>query len=187
MPVANSRTRHRGGSSAKAKSKTTGAQRTPVRRRSAQALLALQAFAELRQYFSRDTQLVQALSWDEATIASWRREEVVRPQAMKVAQVLLLHEAAREASAYMECDAQVGEWLNAPLPNLRGATPANWVRLHGPAGLAELTRGLVEWMPRIREDDLQAIDPDAAIEYLDSAAKHDYGARELRRMLSERG
>jgi hypothetical protein len=35
------------------------------------------------------------------------------------------------------------------LPNLRGATPAQWLVARGHRGLRELTYGLVDWMPRL--------------------------------------
>ena len=155
------------------------------RERSPQASLALDAFYDLRRFFSNDVQLAQALGWDEATAAKWRDRLVVRPQRIKAMQVLQLAELAREARAYVESDTDVGEWLNAPLPNLRGSSPARWVRSRGPIGLRELTHGMVDWMPRLPDRDLEPIDAEQAREYLDEAAEHDEGAAELRRMLAD--
>lgn len=156
-----------------------------ARERSPQASLALDAFGNLRRFFSHDVQLAQALGWDEATAAQWRDRQVVRPQRTKVMQVLQLAELGREARAYMETNEDVGEWLNAPLPNLRGSSPSRWLRSRGPIGLRELTRGMVDWMPRPPDRDLEPIDAEGARANLDEAAKHDEGAAELVRMLSE--
>lgn len=187
MSAAHTRTRGRVGrkypASARTKASTAAIQAN--RQRSARATRALEAFADLRRFFASDSQLAEALTWDEATVAKWRDHLVVRPQVIKVMQVLLLDEIALEARAYMRSDSDVGSWLNAPTPNLRGATPARWVRQRGHVGVTELTHGLVDWMPRIPERDLRAIDPDAALAYLDAAVETDEGARELKRMLSD--
>src|SRR5258708_2287494 len=100
--------------------------------RSQQATLALDALCLLLPFFGHDAHLAQALGWDEATAAQWRDRRVVRPQRIKAMQVLLLYEAAQEARAYLESDTNVGEWLNAPMPNLRGNSPARWIRTRGP-------------------------------------------------------
>jgi hypothetical protein len=100
-------------------------------------------------------------------------------------QVALLAELAREARAYLDTDANVGDWLNAPSPNLRGTSPARWLRSRGHIGLRELTFGLVDWMPRLPDTDLEPIDEERARAYLEEAADHDEGAAELKRMLAE--
>ncbi len=102
-------------------------------------------------------------------------------------QVLLLHEIAREARAYLERDTDVGEWLSAPLPNLRGSSPARWVRERGRIGLRELTHGMVDWMPRVPDRELEAVNDEDAMAYLDAATEHDAGAREFKRMLADLG
>lgn len=163
-----------------------GATQPVARERSRVAVLALDAFGELRHFFSHDVQLAQALNWDEATAAQWRNRLVVRPQRTKVRQVLLLNELAGEARAYLATDTDVGEWLNAPLPNLRGKSPANWIRSRGRIGLRELTHGMVDWMPRVPDRDLEPIDSAEAQVYLDETAGHDPGAAELKRMLAAR-
>jgi hypothetical protein len=156
-----------------------------ARERSQQATLALDAFGELRRFFVHDAHLAHALGWDEATAAQWRDRCVIRPQRIKALQVLLLYEAAQEARAYLESDTNVGEWLNAPMPNLRGSSPARWIRTRGPIGLRELTRGMVDWMPRLPDRDLEPINAQEAMAYLDEAAEHDEGAAELKRMLAD--
>ena len=161
------------------------ATRSAGRERSPQASLALDAFCDLRRFFNHDVQLAQALGWDEATAAKWRDRLVVRPHRIKAMQVLQLAELAREARAYTESDTDVGEWLNAPLPNLRGNSPARWVRSRGSIGLRELTHGMVDWMPRLPDRDLEPIDVERARAYLDEAAERDEGAAELRRMLAD--
>jgi hypothetical protein len=161
------------------------ATRSAGREPSPQAALALDAFCDLRRFFTRDVQLAQALGWDEATAAKWRDRLVVRPHRIKAMQVHQLAELAHEARAYLQSDTAVGEWLNAPLPNLRGSSPARWVRSRGPVGLRELTYGMVDWMPRLPDRDLEPIDADQARAYLDEASEHDEGAAELRRMLSD--
>ena len=161
------------------------ATRSERRERSPQAELALDAFCDLRRFFTRDVQLAQALGWDEATAAKWRDRLVVRPQRIKAMQVRQMAELAHEARAYLQSDMAVGEWLNAPLPNLRGSSPARWVRTRGPVGLRELTHGMVDWMPRLPDRDLEPVDAEQARAYLDEAAEHDAGAAELRRMLSD--
>jgi hypothetical protein len=155
-----------------------------ARERSRVATLALDAFGELRRFFGHDVQLAQALNWDDATAAQWRDRLVVRPQRTKVRQVLLLNELAGEARAYLATDTDVGDWLNAPLPNLRGSSPANWIRSRERIGLRELTHGMVDWMPRLPDRDLEPIDAQEAQAYLDEAAGHDAGAAELKRMLA---
>lgn len=157
-----------------------------ARERSRVAILALDAFGDLRRFFSHDVQLAQALNWDDATAAQWRDRLVVRPQRTKVRQVLLLNELAGEARAYLATDTDVGEWLNAPLPNLRGSSPANWIRSRGRIGLRQLTHGMVDWMPRLPDHDLEPIDAEEAQAYLDEAAGYDAGAAELKQMLAAR-
>jgi hypothetical protein len=157
-----------------------------ARERSPQATLALDAFGDLRRFFSHDIQLALALGWDDATAAQWRDHVVVRPQRIKARQVLQLAELAREARAFLATDTDVGKWLNAPLPNLRGSSPARWIRSRGRIGLRELTHGMVDWMPRLPDRDLEPIDADEAQAHLDEAAEHDAGAAELKRMLADR-
>lgn len=169
------------------KENPAGTARLAARERSLQASVALDAFGDLRRFFAHDVHLAQALGWDKATAAQWRDRLVVRPQRIKAMQVLQLAELAREARAYLETDTNVGEWLNAPLPNLRGSSPARWVRSRGPIGLRELTHGMVDWMPRLPDRDLEPIDAEQARRYLDEAAQHDEGAAELRRMLADLG
>jgi hypothetical protein len=158
-----------------------------ARERSQQATLALDAFGELRRFFVHDAHLAQALGWDEATAAQWRDRRVVRPHRIKAMQVLLLYEVAQEAHAYLESDTNVGEWLNAPMPNLRGSSPARWIRTRGPIGLRELTHGMVDWMPRLPDRDLEPVNTGEAMAYLNEAAEHDEGAAELKRMLADLG
>jgi hypothetical protein len=190
MPVASNRARRRAGQkpTAPTKKQTTVRSRRPAaRERSAQATRALDVFGELRHFFVYDAQLAQALGWDEATAAQWRDRLVIRPQRVKTMQVLFLYEIAREARAYLERDVDVGEWLNAPLPNLRGGSPARWVRERGLIGLRELTHGMVDWMPRLPDRELEAVNEEEAMAYLDAAAEHDAGAREFKRMLADLG
>jgi hypothetical protein len=146
--------------------------------------MAVNAFREIRRYFPHDTALAEALSWDTATVAAWRADDVVRPQMAKVVQVLLLHELCEEARAYFDDDNDVARWINAPLPNLelpkrRGATPAMWLNAYRKAGLDQLTRGLVEWMPKIPEYDLEPVAVAETRETDNSAV------REFERVLAE--
>jgi hypothetical protein len=110
---------------------------------------ALDAFARLHLFFGRDAPLAAALGWDEATVAGWRRREVVRPHMKKAAQVVLLLHLCEEARPYMHDDRQVGAWMGTALPNLRGVSPAQWLAANGQRGLRELTHGLVAWKPRL--------------------------------------
>jgi hypothetical protein len=153
---------------------------TDARRRSPQASQALDLFDRVRRFFAHDSQLAQALGWDESTTAKWRDHSVTRPHAAKVAQVLLLQELCEEARAYMLDDFDVGTWLNAPLPNLHGSSPASWLRERRGVGLAELTRGLVDWTPRVPETDLEAIRGAQGSARL---VADDAGTQEFRRML----
>ena len=115
---------------------------TDARRRSPQASQALDLFDRVRRFFAHDSQLAQALGWDESTTAKWRDHSVTRPHAAKVAQVLLLQELCEEARAYMLDDFDVGTWLNAPLPNLHGSSPASWLReRRGWRGLRRRNKG----------------------------------------------
>jgi hypothetical protein len=77
-------------------------------------------------------------------------------------------------------DFDVGTWLNAPLPNLHGSSPASWLRERRGVGLAELTRGLVDWTPRVPETDLEAIRGAQGSARL---VADDAGTQEFRRML----
>ena len=76
-----------------------------------------------------------ALGWDEATVAGWRRREVMRPHMKKAAQVVLLLALCDEARPFMQNDLQVGNWLGTALPNLRGVSPAQWLASNGQRGL----------------------------------------------------
>jgi hypothetical protein len=190
MPTTTRKSRLRSGEKAagrvnKKNAAAAVAARPVARQRTQQANLALDAFTDLRCFFAHDVNLAQALGWDEATTAQWRDRIVVRPQRLKAMQVVQLAELAREARAYLENDTSVGEWLNAPLPNLRGNSPALWLRSRGPIGLRELTHGMVDWMPRPPDRDLEPIDAEQARAYLDEASEHDEGAAELRRMLAD--
>lgn len=188
MPATTRERRLRAGQKAAGRAdrtRPTGPVRKVARSRSPQAGVALDAFAELRRFFDHDARLTEALGWDDATSAQWRDRQVVRPQRVKTMQVALLAELAREARAYLDTDADVGDWLNAPLPNLRGASPARWLRSRGHVGLREMTFGLVDWMPRLPDTDLEPIDEEQARAYLEEAADHDEGAAELKRMLAE--
>ena len=190
MPATTRERRLRAGQKAAGRANTknpAGATGPAPRERSPLACLAVDAFGDLRRFFVHDVDLAQALGWDEATAAQWRDRLVVRPQRIKALQVLQLAELAREARAYLETDTNVGEWLNAPLPNLRGSSPARWVRSRGPIGLRELTHGMVDWMPRLPDRDLEQIVAEQARTYLDEAAEHDEGAAELKRMLADLG
>jgi hypothetical protein len=128
--------------------------------------------------------LAQALGWDQATAGDWGSHNVVRPRTAKHKQVFLLIELCAEARAYLASDSDVGLWLNAPLPNLRGITPAEWLRERGAIGLRELTYGMVDWMPRLPDGELSDIDEESAWLAMLAAAKEDAGVREFRRMLA---
>jgi hypothetical protein len=110
---------------------------------------ALDSFARLHVFFGRDAPLAAALGWDEATVAGWRKREVVRPHMSKAAQVVLLLALCEEARPYMRDDLQVGRWMGTALPNLRGVSPAQWLAENGQRGLRELAHGLVAWKPRL--------------------------------------
>jgi hypothetical protein len=110
---------------------------------------ALDSFARLYAFFGRDAPLAGVLGWDEATVAGWRRREVVRPHMNKAAQVVLLLALCDEARPYMRDDLQVGRWMGTALPNLHGVSPAQWLAENGQRGLRELTHGLVAWKPRL--------------------------------------
>jgi hypothetical protein len=156
-----------------------------VRVRSPQAAQALETFGILPRYFAHDAQLAQALGWDSATVAVWREGGVVRPQSAKVAYVKLLADLCEEAGAYLRRDTDVGAWICTSLPNLRGASPAEWLATRGPRGLRELTYAMVDWMPRVPDSDLEPGDGhDALADLVRSAKTHD-GAREALKMLRE--
>jgi hypothetical protein len=110
---------------------------------------ALDSFARLHVFFGRDAPLAAALGWDEATVAGWRRREVVRPHMKKSAQVVLLLHLCEDVRPYMRNDLQVGRWMGTALPNLRGLSPAQWLAENGQRGLRELTHGLIAWKPRL--------------------------------------
>ena len=56
----------------------TRATRPAARKRSRQATLALDAYGDLRRFFTHDVDLAQALGWDEATAAQWRDRRLDR-------------------------------------------------------------------------------------------------------------
>jgi hypothetical protein len=151
-----------------------------------QATDALDSFARLYVFFGRDVLLAGALGWDEATIAAWRGREVVRPQVKKAAQVALMLELCEETRPYLQGDREVGEWVTTALPNLRGATPAQWLIARGHRGLRELTYGLVDWMPRLPAGEIEPVDEDAAAQML-AAHADTPGTAEFLRMLGEGG
>lgn len=155
------------------------------RRRSERAAAALEAFGAIRRFFPSDALLAEALGWDLATVAAWRAGGVVRPQAAKVAQVLLLNELCEEARAYLDADSDVARWITSPQPYLavpgkKGATPALYLRTHNTDGLDQISRGLVQWMPSIEEQNLEEVP-------VDEQPRSDApGAKELDRMLGAR-
>jgi hypothetical protein len=100
---------------------------------------------------------------------------------MSVASLL---ELCEEARAYLDNDADVGRWVLAPLPNLRGSSPARWLQSRGRSGLRELTYGMVDWMPKLPEADLEPLPDDDLDEALRVAARTDEGVREFERMLA---
>jgi hypothetical protein len=151
-----------------------------------QATHALDSFVRLCAFFGRDVLLAGALGWDEATVAGWRRREVMRPQAKKAAQVELLLELCDEARPYLREDRQVGEWVSTALPNLRGLSPAEWLAARGHRGLRELTYGLVDWMPRLPAGEIEPVDEGATREAPATNAGIP-GAAEFSRMLGELG
>jgi hypothetical protein len=114
----------------------------PPRVLSGLAEMALEDFARLHVFFGRDAPLAAALGWDEATVACWRKREVVRPQVKKSAQVLRMLKLCDEVRPHMQNDLQVGRWIGTALPNLGGLSPARWLALNGQRGLEELTHGL---------------------------------------------
>lgn len=111
------------------------------------AALALESFARLHVFFGRDAPLAAVLGWDEATVACWRRREVVRPQSKKADQVVLLLKLCDEARPHLHDDLQVGRWLGTAQPNLRGVSPAQWLAANGHYGLKGLSHGLTAWKP----------------------------------------
>jgi hypothetical protein len=137
-------------------------------------------------FFGRGVLLAGALGWDEATIAGWRGHEVVRPQVKKAAQVALMLELCEETRPYLHGDREVGEWVTTALPNLRGATPAQWLIARGHRGLRELTYGLVDWMPRLPAGEIEPVDEDAAAQML-AAHADTPGTAEFLRMLGDGG
>lgn len=154
------------------------------RRRSKHAARALVAFAALRRFFPHDNQLARALGWDVATTAEWRSGRVVRPQRAKIVEVARLLDLCEETRAYLRSDADAGTWTTAPMPNLGGSSPAEWLQRHGQVGLRQLTHGMVDWMPKVQEADLEPIDSDEADAALQRAVETDEGVREFERMLA---
>jgi hypothetical protein len=151
-----------------------------------QATHALDAFASLYVFFGRDVLLAGALGWDEATIAMWRGREVVRPQVKKAAQVTLMLELCEETRSYLQGDRQVGEWVTTALPNLRGATPAQWLIARGHRGLHELTYDLVDWMLRLPAGEIEPVTEDSVAQMI-AAHTDTPGTAEFLRMLGEDG
>ncbi len=117
------------------------------------ATLALDNFARLHLFFGRDAPLAAALRWDEATVACWRKRQVVRPQVKKSAQVLRMLQLCDQVRPHMQSDRQVGQWLSAPSPHLRGDSPAQMLAARGQRGLDELASQL----PAAIEDGLAAV------------------------------
>ena len=154
------------------------------RRRSALAEAALIAFLRLRSYFSHDAQLAEALEWDEATVASWRDREVVRPQRAKVSQIGLFLDLCEDVRPFLDRNRDVGGWVTTALPNLHGASPARVLNRTGTRGLAALRSTLVDTVPRLTAGELEPIDEaESNIAPLDGADDHAVDA--FHRMLAD--
>ena len=109
-----------------------------VRSKQAQAIAV-----ELRTYFRSIAQLAAALGTSRDTLRAWTAGTVPsrpRVELLDAAQSLLV--LCRAARRYMPDDHQVGDWVTAPDPRLRGASPAKALRRYGRPGLDVLVSGL---------------------------------------------
>lgn len=165
------------------KSKPQSTQRT----RSQAAVLAIETLGELQKYFEYANQLAEALGWDPDTVSDWLSDSVVRPQAKKVAQVILLQELCLEARAYLRSDSDVGIWLTSPSIRLEdGVTPSEWLLERGALGLRELTADMSSTMPKTPVGEIEPVDETkATIVHAYAASKGDAGALEAARLVAE--
>jgi hypothetical protein len=89
------------------------------------------------------SQMAAALGTSRDTLRAWTAGKVpARPRVelLEAAEALLV--LCRAARRYMPDDHQVGDWLTAPDPRLRGASPAKALRRYGRPGLDVLISGL---------------------------------------------
>lgn len=91
---------------------------------SAQALEAHRALAELQRFFDTKTALAKALGWSLPTLRGWFASAPTRPRHESIRDVIQLRDLAVAAGKWVSDPLQVGEWLLAPLPELRGSIPA---------------------------------------------------------------
>jgi hypothetical protein len=113
--------------------------RRPTRARrgpSAHALEAHQAFAELQAFFGTKTALAAALGWSLPTLRGWFDSVPTRPREESIRDVIQLRDLAVAAGKWVSDPLQVGEWLLAPLAELRGSVPARLAVDLPPEGLS---------------------------------------------------
>jgi hypothetical protein len=167
-----------------AKRQESRRQRGKRRQLSNHAQYAREAFQGLRGFFKNDAQLAEALGWDEKTVAQWKEAKVSRPRRPNVLRVAFLHELCLEARVYLATEEDAGRWVTTPQPQLRGETPAAWVRDRGKTGLDELTLMFAEApLPAAADEPLEPFDEDEAVSTLLKNAATDAGVAEFARML----
>ncbi len=113
------------------------------RARTDRSARAKRVVGELRNYFRSATQLALALGTSRDTVRVWsaaRAPARPRVELLDAAELLLV--LCRAARRYVADDLDVGDWVSAPDPRLRGASPAQALRRNGREALEELLAGL---------------------------------------------
>ncbi len=149
------------------------------RARTDRSARAKRVVGELRNYFRSATQLALALGTSRDTVRMWsaaRTPARPRVELLDAAELLLI--LCRAARRYVANDLDVGDWVSAPDPRLRGASPAQALRRNGREALQDLLAGLALVAPP-RPDgpvDLPSLDD------LRTALAHGIGTEAARRI-----
>jgi hypothetical protein len=149
------------------------------RARTERSVRAAGVAAELRNYFRSATQLALALGTSRDTVRAWsaaRTPARPRVELLDAAELLLV--LCRAARRYVADDLHVGDWVNAPDPRLRGASPAQALRRDGREGLEELLAGLALVAPPRPEGPVDL----PSLEDLRTALVHGIGTEAARRI-----
>jgi hypothetical protein len=140
-------------------------------KRSQGVATALAAFRELSVFFETRKALANALGWDEKTVDRWARGDVSRVRRSGTNRVRGLLMLCTEVRPYMERACDVGAWVLTRLPDWDGATPAAIVQERGERGVLQLSKRIVESVPRQEPKPLAEISEEQIAEQRAVAAK----------------
>ena len=108
------------------------------------------AFGQLAPFFARRVDFARALGISPPALRQWLTAPPARPRQDTIRSVLQLRDVAVAAAAWVADPRQVGHWLLAPHPELRGAVPAVLARTLPPDGVALLVDDMALIAPRER-------------------------------------